>query len=158
MWFWFVKNCGSRVWPYRLPHRICSNQMVPGTRSHAYCQGKYILEISTINVQFRMVRNFYWPNLPVLFKGQLISKGSFAFFHLHQKWTKIFLYFCPEIDSWVQYNLTMPEYKKSSTNIKFDHWKCIRISEKAHLRSDFRKKNISLSGARTHKPMNIFRA
>ena len=30
------------------------------------------------------------------------------------------------------------------------------ISEKAHLRSDFRKKNISLSGARTHE--SIFRA
>ena len=36
-----------------------------------------------------------------------------------------------------QYNLTMPEYKNQ---IKLDHWKCIRISEKAHLRSDFRKK------------------
>ena len=47
-------------------------------------------------------------------------------------------------------DITMPEYKKSSTNIKFDHWKCIRISEKAHLRSDFRKKK-SLSGARTHE-------
>ena len=39
-----------------------------------------------------------------------------------------------------QYKLTMPEYKNSSTNIKFEHRKCIRISEKAHLRSYFRKK------------------
>ena len=50
-----------------------------------------------------------------------------------------------------QYKLTMPEYRNSSTNIKFEHQKCIRISEKAHLRSDFRKKIISLSGARTHE-------
>ena len=48
--------------------------------------------------------------------------------------------FLPEIDSLVRYNLTMSEYKKSSMNNKFDHEKFIRISEKAHLRSDFRKK------------------
>ena len=29
-------------------------------------------------------------------KGQLISKGLFVCFHLHQKRTKIFFYFCPE--------------------------------------------------------------
>ena len=43
-----------------------------------------------------------------------------------------------------------------------EHWKCIRISGKAHLRSDFRKKNTSFSGARTHKStileQYIFRA
>ena len=70
---------------------------------------------------------------------------------------KIFLYFCPEIDSWVRYNLTMPEYKKTSTNIKFDHWKCIRISEKAHLRSDFRKKKI-LEWGSNPRSYYIFRA
>ena len=50
----------------------------------------------------------------------------------------------------------MPEYKKGSTKIKFNHWKSIRISEKAHLRPDFRKKNISLSGARTHEIITYF--
>ena len=32
-----------------------------------------------------------------------------------------------------QYNLKIPEYKKSSTNIKLDLWKF----EEAHIRSDF---------------------
>ena len=50
-----------------------------------------------------------------------------------------------------QYNLTMPEYKKSSTNIKFEYWKCIRISEKIR----FQKRNISLAGARTHKSITL---
>ena len=40
-------------------------------------------------------------------------------------------------------------------NIKFDYCKCIRIYEKAHLRSDIRKKNISLAGARTHKSITL---
>ena len=38
------------------------------------------------------------------------------------------------------YVLRLPEYKYSFMNIKFDYCKCIRIYEKAHLRSDFRKK------------------
>ena len=39
-----------------------------------------------------------------------------------------------------QCNLRLLKYKESSTNIKFDYWKCIGIYEKAHLISDFRKK------------------
>ena len=35
------------------------------------------------------------------------------------------------------YILRLPEYKDSFMNIKFDYCKCIRIYEKAHLRSDF---------------------
>ena len=31
----------------------------------------------------------------------------------------------------------LPEYKDSFMNIKFDYCKCVRIYEKAHLRSDF---------------------
>ena len=31
----------------------------------------------------------------------------------------------------------MPEYKDSFMNIKLDYCKCIRVSEKANLRSDF---------------------
>ena len=33
----------------------------------------------------------------------------------------------------------MPEYKDSFMNIKFDYYKCIRVYEKAHLKSDFRQ-------------------
>ena len=39
-------------------------------------------------------------------------------------------------------------------NIKFDYCKCIRIYEKAHLRSDL-KKNTFLAGARTHKIITL---
>ena len=38
------------------------------------------------------------------------------------------------------YILRLPEYKDSFMNIKFDVCKCIRMYEKAPLRSDFRKK------------------
>ena len=41
-----------------------------------------------------------------------------------------------------QYNLRLPEHKKSSTNTKFHHWKYVRISEEAHWKSDFRRKKI----------------
>ena len=32
-----------------------------------------------------------------------------------------------------QCNVRLPKYKESSTNIEFDHWKCIRIYQKAHM-------------------------
>ena len=35
------------------------------------------------------------------------------------------------------YLLRLPEYRDGFMNIKLDCWKCIRIYEKAHLRSDF---------------------
>ena len=35
-----------------------------------------------------------------------------------------------------QCNLRLPKYKESSTNIEFDHWKCIRIYQKAHMISE----------------------
>ena len=38
-----------------------------------------------------------------------------------------------------QSNLRLSKYKESSMNIKFDYWKCIRMYEKAQLRSNFRK-------------------
>ena len=48
-----------------------------------------------------------------------------------------------------QCNVRLPKYKESSTNIEFDHWKCIRIYQKAHMISE--KKYISLAGAQTHE-------
>ena len=48
-----------------------------------------------------------------------------------------------------QCNVRLPKYKESSTNIEFDHWKCIRIYQKAHMISE--KKYKSLAGAQTHE-------
>ena len=48
-----------------------------------------------------------------------------------------------------QCNHRLTKYKEISTNI-FDYWKCIRIYEKDHLISDFKKKD-ALAGARTHE-------
>ena len=48
-----------------------------------------------------------------------------------------------------QCNVRLPKFKESSTNIEFDHWKCIRIYQKAHMISE--KKYISLAGAQTHE-------
>ena len=47
-----------------------------------------------------------------------------------------------------QCNVRLQIYKESSTNIEFDHWKCIRIYQKAHMISE---KKISLAGAQTHE-------
>ena len=35
-----------------------------------------------------------------------------------------------------QCNVRLPKFKESSTNIEFDHWKCIRIYQKAHMISE----------------------
>ena len=48
----------------------------------------------------------------------------------------------------------LPEYKDSFMNIKLDYCKCIRIYEKANLRSDFRKVYFQ-AGARTHKSITL---
>ena len=45
----------------------------------------------------------------------------------------------------------LPEYKDSFMNNKFDYCKCIRIYEKAHLRSDFRKNYFLGWGLNTQK-------
>ena len=40
-------------------------------------------------------------------------------------------------------------------NIKFDYCKCIKIHEKAHLRSDLRKKIFPWLGLETHKSIAL---
>ena len=50
-----------------------------------------------------------------------------------------------------QCNVRLLKYKETSMNTKLDFWKCNKMYKEAQLRSDFRKKSISLAGAKTHE-------